>query len=327
MSKVRYQETGSALLSVLLVVALMSVTALAMMDVTMASIRQAKVVDQRSRLTWQIVGAEQAGRVGVARLAQTSNGALYEGIVGLANEFVAVADDAQIVGRIEDASNCFNLNALFGGEETDQQQTLAEANFRLLLIASGIPESDADRLTDALLDWMDRDNTQRSGGAEDSYYTNLPASYLTAGTRLAEISELRAIRGYNRAVTEHLTGLLCVRPDTDMSVININTLKPEQSELLSMALSGELSTDTVRDIILARPLGGWRSVEDMFADDKIQRIAPDLRQPNLLSTRSNYLSVEGRIAGLDRETRFSIIYAIGENSAPQIVSRSVGERS
>ena len=321
------QEAGAALLTVLLLVALMSVAALAMMQVTTRSIQRAKAVDGRSQASWQMTGAEQAGLVGIRRLMLATNGNLYDGIAGVGAPFEVFVNGAEIVSRIEEASNCFNLNALAVIGDVEEQQTGAVENYRWLLEASGFSDNDVERLTDTLLDWIDNDNTQRPNGAEDSYYSSLRPSYLSAGTRLSEVSELRAIRGYSKKVTDQIGDLLCAHTDNDMAVLNVNTLKPEQAVLLSMAFSGELSVDVARDIILSRPLGGWPTVEDMSADDRIQQIAPDLRQVDFLSIRSSYLALEGVIAGRDHDTDFSILYVADDNIPARIVARSFGGRS
>lgn len=323
---VRPSERGAALISVLLLVALMSVAALAMMEITVRSIGQAKTVDERNRLNWHVVGAEQAGRVGVGRFWQASEGALFDGMAGLGAEFILPVEGADIISRIGEASNCFNLNALFLNGEVDEAHAQAEANFRVLLLAAEFVEGDVDRLTDALIDWMDGDTIQRPGGAEDSYYANLRPAYLTAQTRLANLSELRAIRGYGKAVTERLEDLVCVREDTEMAVLNINTLRPEQSALLSMALSGALESDQARDIILDRPLGGWASVEELLGDEAIAQIDPELYQTGLLSIRSAYLSFEGQIIGQDQSTEFSVLFLMSDTATPRIVSRWAGGR-
>ena len=50
-------------------------------------------------------------------------------------------------------------------------------------------------IADALTDWLDADTTALPLGAEDGAYAGLAQPYRTGGVMLAEVSELRAVKG------------------------------------------------------------------------------------------------------------------------------------
>lgn len=317
-------DAGAALISVLLLVILMSVAALGMTELVIGGVEKSKAADGRSRQSWQITGAEQAGLSGIARLWTVTQGELYEGAPGLGSAFTIETNGAQVTARLEDASNCFNLNALSGANEDTIARARAEENYRILLEQAGFLDREIDNLTDALIDWMDGDNATSDNGAEDGYYANLRPPYRTSGTMLAERSELRAIRGYTVETVARLAPFICVNPSDKNSVLNINTLQADEAALLSMVFSGALGTDIARDIILARPLGGWRSVEAFLANERLARIASDLRQLDLISTRSEFLVLRGQIDSQAQITEFAIKYEAVAGQSPRILSRHLG---
>jgi|GEM_PF-338958 len=355
-------ETGAALLSVLLMVAFMSIAALALMDMSVRGIQTAKAGDGQSRALWQIMGAEQAALGRIEQIFKDTDGELSERVDGLDQEIVFSLDNSVVTARLEEAGNCFNVNALVKDatededgfdvneednegegnfqsefddsfEDDDEEEGASglngniaspEENYRQLLSAAGLRKDQAELATNTLLDWTDFDNITRPNGAEDAYYRLLKPSYLTSGTQLAELSELRAIRGYNKTIIDQISPLLCARQDKKMSILNINTLKPEHSALLSMVFAGELSPRDARNIIENRPEEGWLSVDEMFQERDIERVDPENRQPGLLSTRSKYIRLVGRVSGSDQALEFSSVYSVDEDSRVRLISRKIG---
>jgi len=356
MKLAREHETGAALLSVLLMVAFMSIAALALMDMSVRGIQTAKAGDGQSRALWQITSAEQAALARIEQMFEAADGQFSESVGSLGQEIVFAEGNLVVTARLEEAGNCFNVNALAmdetesddpfeigddesledevfdedaessTDEEFGQNTVLAapEENYRWLLSAAGLREDQVDLATNALLDWIDIDNVARPDGAEDGYYRLLKTSYLTSGTQLAELSELRAIRGYSKKIIDQISPLLCAHQNKNMSILNINTLQPDQSALLSMVFAGELSPRGARDVILNRPEEGWVSVDEMFQERRIERVDPEDRQSGLLGTRSRYIRLEGRVSGVDQDIEFSSLFVIEEDSQTRLVSRKMG---
>lgn len=320
---VKQSEQGVALISVLLLVAVMSIIALTMLTLTLSGIESAKATTERSRLTWQLIGAESAALVGVQTLAVTTNREVREGVAGFGQPFAVEANGAQILTQIEEASNCFNLNALVGAPDPELQGPI-EQNYLDLLAAQGFSDFEAEALLDAVIDWTDDDLLPRISGAEDSYYASLRPPYRTSGTQLADVSELRAIRGYTKEVYAQIRPLVCARQESDPLVFNINTLTPEKAPLLSMAFSGELSLQDAQDLLEQRPLGGWPTLEAFEEAELIQRIAVEERQMELLSIQSSYLVVTGEVLGQTQASAFSFLFFLSDNAPVEMVSRFEG---
>ncbi len=74
--------------------------------------------------------------------------------------------------------------------------TLTEERLPLFLEEMGIDFSDANLLTDTLLDWMDEDDLARLNGAEKDFYNREEYPYKSINKRLSSWDELRLIEGW-----------------------------------------------------------------------------------------------------------------------------------
>ncbi|MEL6322982.1 MAG: hypothetical protein AAFQ84_01995, partial [Pseudomonadota bacterium] len=117
------QERGASLISVLFLVAILSVVAITTTEATLRALDRGAVSDYRSRVDWQISGAEEVGLVAVRALLDETEGRLTTELFQLQEPFVFAAGGASIEAELEDASNCFNLNALADvGEQDDEPE-------------------------------------------------------------------------------------------------------------------------------------------------------------------------------------------------------------
>src|SRR3569832_2148479 len=87
----------------------------------------------------------------------------------------------------------------------------------------------------------------------------MPASYLAANLKMADVSELRAARGVTPKIYARLKPWICVLPVAEPVKLNVNTLTPEQAPLIAMLMPGELTVADARAALAARPAGGYGS--------------------------------------------------------------------
>ncbi len=133
---------------------------------------------------------------------------------------------------IEDEERKINVNNLImpqGKAPNDQNVAV----FRRLLEILAIDPSVAD----AVLDWLDNDESSRVGGAESSYYLSLPYPYKCKNDLLDTVDELRLVRGVTPEVFEKLRPYVTVHSS---GKVNINTAPKEVLMALS-AGQGETS--------------------------------------------------------------------------------------
>jgi general secretion pathway protein K len=73
--------------------------------------------------------------------------------------------------------------------------TAAESLLRGLLVSSGLPDDEASRVLDAILDWRDPDSLKRPNGAEESDYKAAGLQYKPANGPFQAIEELQLVLG------------------------------------------------------------------------------------------------------------------------------------
>eukprot|EP01034_Spumella_vulgaris_P006979 gene6979-8896_t len=173
-------ERGAALLSVLLLVAVMAVIAATALDRLTLATRiagSAATVDQGRAYSF---AAEQIALRHVADLVGRDPAKLTLAGDWLGRDFVLPLPNGQGTARLTDASNCFNLNSLVAetipGRFT--QRPGGTGQFAELMTLLGVNADEARMVAGATADWIDSDSVDGPLGAEDGVYRSLPGSYL-----------------------------------------------------------------------------------------------------------------------------------------------------
>jgi general secretion pathway protein K len=256
----RHDERGAALLTVLLLVAVIAVMAGGALE--------------RLRLAERLTG--NAGEGEQARAYAEAGEALATSRIdqllgahpsrvsldgGWSNRpFALPLPDGAAVARVIDGGNCFNLNGLVtqaapGVYASNPQQRVVFARLMRLV---GVPAPVADQIAAGAADWIDTDQDVQAGGAEDATYLAQDPAYRTAGTLMADPSELRAVNGVTPALYAQLRPWLCALPVAAPAPINLDTLAPEQAPLAAMLAPDTLGVDAAHGALLRRPAGGWK---------------------------------------------------------------------
>lgn len=253
-------QAGAALLTVLLLVAVMGALLVAVLDDIRFGLRRTGNAQALAQAQWYALGSEELARARIRQLDRGDGRTTLEGGWN-GRPFVFPIDGGAMRIRLDDASACFNLNSVVEGavgqwsrREAGVQQYLA------LLRALGIAPAQAAAMADALVDWIDSDQLPSAAGAEDAAYAGRWPGYRTSGALLAEVSELRAIAGHDAAAYARLRPHVCAQPDSALSPLNPNTLEPDDAPMLAMISSNALDAAAARRVIAARPAGGWPDV-------------------------------------------------------------------
>ncbi|MEQ8559728.1 MAG: type II secretion system minor pseudopilin GspK [Henriciella sp.] len=320
----RNQE-GVALVTVLMIVAAMSAVAIMLSSAVLASTNRAKALDASAQADWFAKGAGAFAQVTVDQLVSESGAKLFAGMPMLAQPMAFEIEGGVLSLTGREASNCFNINSLrqspSPGREDTGEEPAARKDFIALLEAADIDGVDADVATATLVDWMDADLSPELGGAEDSYYSSLTPPYRTSGQPIENLSELYAIRYFDPSLVEQLRPIVCAYPDEDQQAFNINTLGEAQAPLLSLAMSGALTSEAARDVIFQRPQGGWESVEDMMATPALAQISPELRRTDMLSVTSSHIGVRTIIEYRGLRRIYDQLLVVDETGAVKPVRR------
>ena len=254
-------ERGAALLSVLLLVAAMAVIAATALDRLTLATRiagSAATVDQGRAYAF---AAEHIALRQVADLVGRDPAKLTLAGNWLGRDFTLPLPGGVGRARLTDANNCFNLNSLVAETVPGRfgQRSGAMRQFGELMTLLGIEPGEAQAIAGAAADWIDSDGNEGRLGAEDNVYRSMQSAYLPANRKMADVSELRAVRGVSPKIYARLKPWVCVLPLTDPVKLNVNTLLPEQAPLIAMLLPGEISIADARAALAARPAGGYGS--------------------------------------------------------------------
>ncbi|MET0365082.1 MAG: type II secretion system minor pseudopilin GspK, partial [Sphingobium sp.] len=211
------RERGAALLTVLMLVAVMAViTAVALERLTLATrMAQNGISTDQGRAFLMAGEAMAATRLTDLVSARADRTSLQGGWLGTAQ--VVPVPGGAVNAQVRDAGNCFNINSLVtsgsatrsvmsrgtssdtGPAATDPlsftTRPAGVAQFAALLRLLGTAPNIAEQIAGASADWIDSDAVPGPGGVEDSYYQQLPGAYRTAGGLLADPSEIRTVAG------------------------------------------------------------------------------------------------------------------------------------
>jgi len=167
--------------------------------------------------------------------------------------------DGVIRITVEDEERKLNLNLLVlqNGNAADENRV---AEFRLLLTHLGLDPS----LADAVVDWLDNDDSPRVGGAESVYYEALPFPYKAKNDLFDSVEELRLVRGFTAEVFEKVRPFVTV---TSSGKVNINTAPKEVLMSLSAgdiaAEAGGIDEKAAEQLIAYRLEHPFRRPEDI----------------------------------------------------------------
>ena len=222
----RRQQSGVALITAMLVVALATVLATSLVSQVFMDTRRTQNIINNDQAYLYAVSAEKiAGNLLIEDQQKSRHDSVDEIWAAQAPPFPV--DGGQVSVSIEDLQGRFNLNNL--------SKTLNSAaykadlqRFKRLLTSLEIPTG----LGDAVVDWLDADmETTIPMGAEDDFYISLIPPYRAANTQMNSVSELRLIKGFNEKVSEKETAyerisqFVCTLPV--VTRININTAPKE----------------------------------------------------------------------------------------------------
>ena len=296
------RQCGVALLTALLVVALATAAAVAMTTRQQLDMRRTGNL-LHSEQAWAYgLGAESWGRVVLARDARDND------VDNLDEDWAtqvpaSLVEGGSVRGRVIDLQGRFNINSLVVNGEADPD---AVDRYKRLLRTLELEES----LADVLVDWLDADiNTRFPDGAEDDSYQLLEPAYRTANQLMADISELRLVKGYDATVMEKLLGgeggTPFVTALPELTPVNINTASAE----VLTTLAKDLSVSDGEAMIQARGDKGFEKVDDLLQEPVLAGKEVD---PGSLAVQSQWFLVvseanvgQGRVklASLVQRTR------------------------
>lgn len=273
--KAPYQQ-GVALITVLVIVALIAIIAAQITASMLLQERRSANLLQTDQAYQYALGAESLAAAKLQDALKGDSEKIHAGQLWNQQFTFPIEDGGGVLqARLSDLSACFNVNALLytikksGGNKTEEQagdnnnpteknMTTGERLY-LHLLEQVVPDAEAGpaTLVATLRDWVDEDSdTSGSDGAEDYEYMGYEIPYRTGNGALGALSELRTIKGYDAKVYQKLKPYLCALPDQEYLHINVNTVTPEHAELVSIMVEN-LPVETAKSMLQNRPKDGW----------------------------------------------------------------------
>jgi general secretion pathway protein K len=249
----RSRQLGVALLTALLITALLATLAITLQWNNALDVRRTVVMLNRDQAIQVALGAESWIQDILRQdLADSSTDHLGE---IWASELPGLPiDGGEIFGTIEDLQGRFNINNLIDADgNTDP---LALEQFQRLLLALQLDP----RFAGITADWLDsNDEAAFPDGAEDAIYTGFTPPYRTANQLLSNASELGAIEGMDKASLEILLPHIVALPRR--TGINVNTA----SGPVLQSLGENLSAADVAGLLLEREEIGFADLARSFS--------------------------------------------------------------
>ena len=167
---------------------------------------------------------------------------------------------------VEDEERKININRLVltNGNAPDDQRL---AVFQRLLEILDIDPS----LADAVVDWLDNDETPRVGGAESAFYLSRKFPYKSKNDLFDTVEELRLVRGVTQEVFEKIRPFITVYSS---GKVNINTA-PAQVLMALSAGQGEADVGEITEA-LANEIVEYRKDAPFQKIEEIRNVSPFL---------------------------------------------------
>jgi len=244
------RQRGVALITVMVVVAIVVGIAAAMLRNHQMQIRRAENVLHGNQAIFHLLALETWARE--VLLQDRKDGQVDHLGEDWAQVLLPVEADGGIVaGRIRDQQGLFDLNSLIGSD--GKADATAMAAFQRLIEAVSPDTRNAGSIVEALVDWEDVDQSITGlGGAEDPDYAVLDPAYRTAGQFLVSPSELMLVKGMSFELWQLLRPFVTALPRSQGkgTAVNVNTAPPEVLQSVAdidSGLAGDIVTDRVDD--------------------------------------------------------------------------------
>ncbi len=298
-------QRGAALLTVLLLVAVMATIGATALDrIGLATRLAANVSTVGQARSWLGTAELLAAARIEDMLALDQSQTLAGGWLGVERS-ISLPDGATVRASVGDGGNCFNLNGLVERRPDGQltQRLRSREQFVALMAVLGIAPGEADRIASSAADHV-----------------------IAADALMADASELRAVPGVTARHYGMLERWLCALPIAEPAPINVNTLLVEQAPLVAMLAPGVLDGGRVRALLAARPADGYGSVLNFWKSPVLAGLEIPSHAAQQVKVRTAFFTLRSSVTSGDVEVEESALID-ARTSPARIVRRQWGEAS
>lgn len=306
------RQRGMALITVLLVVAVVTVVSAGIIARQQLSIRSS-ANQLHVRQAWHYaLGGETLAKALLQRDLRQGDPRAPVDHLGEAwaksRAPFALDEGGALRVQISDPSGRFNLNSLL---RQGQPNEAAVAQLRRLLLGLQIEAPYAERL----LDWLDADDQPTGGyGAEDNQYLLAQPAYRAANRVLADTSELRLLLEMSEADYQRLLPYVSALPAD--ATLNVNTA----SARVLASLADGLPLSTAQGLVAARGAEGYNDLPSFLAQLGGLKV-----QSQGLAVGSQYFQVISEVSVGDRRQVLRSTLQRATDGQVYVLARDLGQ--
>ena len=291
------KDKGVVLISILLIVLLLSSVAVLFGNKYFLSLKRAQYIEFQTLSLNIFRNMESLAQDKIEKELRFNSNKLTKDNPIINEPMVFNLNGADILGKISDYGNCFNINSIVKLNDSNYVENKnAVAAFRKILSLNEIDNNIIEEVIDQTIDWIDKDTNPRAYGLEDYYYSgplHSPREY--TGMRLmVSIEELKSIPAVKQIDWNIFKNHFCAIPILNELSLNINTLDLEDAYLLSSIFSN-LTIKDAEYILDNIPKSGFDDLNNFI------RSFPDLD----LELAYGNITVKSNIFELNSEVNFN----------------------
>ncbi|MEO9330777.1 type II secretion system minor pseudopilin GspK [Ectopseudomonas guguanensis] len=308
------RQSGVALITVLLVVAVVTVVCAGLIARQQLSIRSSANQLHVNQAWHYALGGETLAKAVLER--DVRRGDPRQPVDHLLEPWARpltfpLDEGGELRVRIVDPSARFNLNSLV---RQGRPNELAVLRLRRLLLRLGIDKPYAERL----LDWLDTDSEPQGGnGAEDGQYLLATPPYRAANREVTDVSELRLLLEMDEADYRRLLPFVSALPGE--ALLNVNTA----SAMVLSSLSDGLTPDTATALIAARGAEGYPSPAAFAAQPALAGMGEQVVQG--LAVGSQYFEVFSEVSLGERRVVLRSLLQRSNDGQVSVLARDLGQ--
>ena len=264
--KAEIKQRGIALISVLLVVAILVAITTRMLEGHNLVVHHHRATFEQNQALQYAYGAEALARQVLFADHQNSDPKIDHLAEPWSRQLppFELDDIGFMEAQMRDLNGCFNLNALASNDEVVLKRSLKR--LKRMLRELQIDEA----LADNVRDWVDSDSKVQGFGAEDNNYLGKYPAYRSANRKISHLSELYLLDVAEGEQVKKLLPFVCLLPFAD-NKINVNTAQALTLATLDDGISlGSAEAITMSD-------RAYNSVTDFVRDHpEFAAVADDL---------------------------------------------------
>ncbi|WP_262689886.1 type II secretion system minor pseudopilin GspK [Kordiimonas aestuarii] len=318
-------DRGAALVTILLLVAIMSVGAALAFERIGFSVKRATAVKTHDQARLYALGGEAMALAAAEELYKANAKLVALTGAGEGQRVSYQLDGGAINGLLSDATNCFNINSLVVPQHNvyiaDQA---AMQRFAHLAHALGLSDFEGEKLAAGLADWLDSDSRSLPSGAEDYDYAALSPPYRAANTLMVDISELRLVRGFTPEIRSLLEPQLCVRHKAEPVKLNANTLKVVDAPLLVALVGKGLDLEAAQRALAERPAGGYADNAAFWRHRVFAGLTLEQAVRSRVTVKPQAFDAKISVTYHDATVELVSTLALGDDGRAEVIARRFG---